>query len=146
MTGGSRTVLRSWREGDSAINEVPRTVREAALAAFDLRRPGVDVLNLVEDTRTPEGDRFVLRFASRQAGVLATVTPQEGGLRVEVAVRPDEPGLVLSLEQLADNNLRVVSQKPVPAVFEGVRGGFVTITGTVEEESTPRWVTAWVKL
>ena len=133
------------RCGGVAISDVPLQVREAALAAFDARRPGVEVLRLTEDTRQERVDRFELRFIGRTARALVRVTPQGAELRLDVTADPAEAGLLVSLEQLAPS-LRVVSRMPLPASFSHVPHGFVSVTGTPRDAEHPTWCTAWVRV
>jgi hypothetical protein len=128
-----------------AINEIPGHVREAALASFAARRPGVEVLGLVEDSRTERVDRFVLRFVGRTVSVVVQVKPEDAELRLDVFAVPAEPGLVLALEQMAPS-LRVVSRGSSPVSFEHVQRGFVSVTGTPEGVERPAWCTAWVRI
>ncbi|MGB8652211.1 MAG: hypothetical protein WCD35_16300 [Mycobacteriales bacterium] len=123
---------------------------EAALSAFDARRPGVEVLDLVEDSRetgVAADSELVLRFGDAEAGarVTATVVPTGRLMRVGVAVAPDGDELVVALEQLAPS-LRLIRRGPTPVVFDDVHEGFVSITGTRPGELEPRWCTAWVRL
>ena len=127
------------------ISDVPRHVRQAALTAFDARRPGVEVLRLAGDTRDERVDRFALRFVGRATRVVVRVTPEDGELRLDVAVDPEAPGLVLGLEQLAPS-LRLVSQLASPASFAHVQHGFVSVTGTPAGAEHPAWCTAWVRV
>lgn len=133
------------RCGGVAISDVPLQVREAALAAFEARRPGVEVLRLAEDTREERVDRFELRFVGRAARVVVRVTPQGAELRLDVTADPAEADLVVALEQLAPS-LRVVSRMPLPASFRQVPHGFVSVTGTPGDAERPTWCTAWVRV
>jgi hypothetical protein len=127
-----------------AIIDAPRDVIEAARSAFDARHPGLEVLDLLEDSRDTNGvaGHYVLRFGDGRTTVLVAVQPVADALRVTVDV-PGEIGLELLLEQLAPG-LRLGRSAPAPAAFDDQRPGFVSVTGL--RGSVPLWCTAWVRL
>ncbi len=129
--------------------DVPREVIGMALAAFDTRRPGVEVLNLVHDTVEPSrhvggGEPRELCFSSDSVTVTLKVAGHGDGVRVNVNVTGVE-GLVLALEQL-DPSGRVVARTAPSNTVEGVSPGFTRVTGTHPGCSTPVWCTAWTQL
>ncbi|MCW2601708.1 MAG: hypothetical protein JWM02_3537 [Frankiales bacterium] len=128
---------------------MPRDVIEAALSAFDARHPGVNVLGLVDDSRESGGNRtqpgeYVLRFGNGAETVVAKVTPKDDLLQLAVSVEPFED-LTLALEQFVPS-LRLVRRDAMPAVFEEVHRGFVSIVGTRPGGSSPQWCTAWMRI
>jgi len=132
-------------------------VREAALAAFDARRPGTPVLDVARDLPvvTTVGDpgrlpHRELRFA------------QEGApdVTVEVHVADDDLTLTVQIDWARSQDYRlevsgvsgpvlpVVKGKPpfdVPGVLPGLTSLMLS-TGVVGSPDEQRWQTAWVRL
>lgn len=164
MTGGTPPAPRVDASRETAINDVPQDVIETALAAFDAFRPGVDVLGLVSDSRSDVHGRggdgvvgrtgefgdadYVLRYASAHGAASVTVRVRArvtaDQIRLDLTVH-DGGDVAMAVEQLGPS-LRLVQHGRVPAVFEGVHPGFVSITGTRLGAADPLWATAWTRL
>ena len=143
--------------GKVSVSEAPRAVREAALAAFEARRPGTPVLDLVRDlpvshvvgepTAPPYRE---LRFAQGPAPeVLVKVKDADGDLCLTVFVEPAcGRDYRLEVSNVSGMGLPVVKGRP-PFEVAGVLHGFTSLllsTGDAGSQDEQRWQTAWVRL
>jgi hypothetical protein len=139
------------------VSEAPRAVREAALAAFDARRPGTSVLDLARDlpVTTTVGEPARPPYRELRFG-------QEGAPAVTVEVHGADDELMLKIRidwarsedyrlevsGVSGLGLPVVKGKP-PFEVSGVLPGLTSLllsTGVAGSPDEQRWQTAWVRL
>jgi hypothetical protein len=130
--------------GDT-IEPVPDEVLEAAHHAFDTRRPGGVVLDLVQDEQEHEcvdheSSSRLLVFRGEALTVEVRLVDSGGQRAVTIDV-PGQPHATVSLEQLAPS-VRVVKRAVVPARF--VTGDGVFLSVLVSVPGQPDRSTAWV--
>lgn len=139
------------------MSEAPRAVREAALAAFDARRPGTPVLDLARDlpvtTTVGDPDRppyRELRFAQEGAPAV-TVEVHGAGADLVLKVGIDwakSEDYRLEVSGVSGLGLPVVKGRP-PFEVTGVLPGLTSLvlsTGVAGSPDEQRWQTAWVRL
>jgi hypothetical protein len=151
--GDERRRTRHLRPEGAVISEVPQEVVDTAKAAFDARRPGTRVLDLVWDSRFDNLRRFEdrryerqLRFGSPGCEVHIGVIRNDSLLELEVDVSPADD-LEMELKHIAPE-LRLVMRGRLPVRFMGVRPGLVTLSlcATSEDSDFPASQTAWIRL
>jgi hypothetical protein len=151
--GDERRRTSHLRPEGAVISEVPQDVVATAKAAFDARRPGTRVLDLVWDSRFDSLRRFEdrryerqLRFGSPGCEVRIGVIRNGALLELEVDVSPAEE-LEMELKHISPE-LRLVMRGRLPVRFMAVRPGLVTLSlsGLADDSEFPTSQTAWVRL
>jgi hypothetical protein len=138
---------------------VPEQVRSAALAAFDERRPGAVVLELLDDSFTglwqlrqplPEGVSRALVFAG--PGLMARVyvldTEQDSSpvMPLRVQLTPERPLFVEVLSPRADVHLRSGPGTSID-ITSPDRGPLSLLLTTEDDDvGAQRWQTSWITL
>ena len=130
------------------MDEVPRSVRDAAIAAFDRQEPHVRVLDLVADTATdptPETPGSVRRLRFEGHGCVAEMDVHgTRNLTVDVHVSPGK-NAILEV-RLADRSGHVETQGLGDGRFTDVPPGLTSVVIRWADNERGLARTAWVRL
>lgn len=138
---------------------VPEQVRAAALAAFDERREGAVVLELLDDSFTglwqlrqplPEGVSRALVFAGpglmARVFVLGTETEGAPVMPLRVELTPERPLYVEVLSPRAEVRLRSGPGTSIDITAPDRGPMSLLMTPASEEQPGQRWQTSWITL
>lgn len=134
---------------------VPHEVRDAALAAFNARRPGVGVLDLVHDSlldpplddwQPSEGAQRLLVFGLGEPTVRVEVAYTPMLTRLSVSVVPAESVEVEVLSVEPHLRLVVRGTPPLSLDTDSTGPASLGIVNTAENGTPQRWQTSWVTL